>query len=299
MNRQPTTLRQPHRRRVSGLALTGAALVLLGTVCGQLTGLDRSAWRAVFAPGPADLDQALSAIAGSLALVFSVWLLGAVLLSLLAALNSRPSGIGTATNHAAGLIAPKILRHGVAALLGIAIVASPTIAQAVPTQAEDGPAVLKTLSSQAVSRSAGLLSPAWAPLDASPRPTTSGPPAHLAHGRVDLSPGWAPERPARPARSSSSGRHLATATAPNRRPGVDVDDAVVVRRGDTLWSIAARHLGNGATDGEIAEEWPQWFTANRALIGNDPDRLRPGERLRPPGSAPSTRSQPGRPGPAR
>jgi nucleoid-associated protein YgaU len=54
---------------------------------------------------------------------------------------------------------------------------------------------------------------------------------------------------------------------------------VVVRRGDTLWSIAARHLGPGATDAEIAEQWPRWWQANRGQIGDDPDLLLPGQVL--------------------
>jgi resuscitation-promoting factor RpfA len=62
----------------------------------------------------------------------------------------------------------------------------------------------------------------------------------------------------------------------------DADDDVVVRRGDTLWDIAARHLDPGATDAEIALDWPRWFSANRSTLGSDPDRLYPGQRLRPP-----------------
>jgi nucleoid-associated protein YgaU len=61
----------------------------------------------------------------------------------------------------------------------------------------------------------------------------------------------------------------------------------VVRRGDTLWDIAARQLGTTATDGEIAAEWPHWFSANRATIGSDPDHLVPGERLRAPSQRPN------------
>ena len=67
-----------------------------------------------------------------------------------------------------------------------------------------------------------------------------------------------------------------------RRTRVDQDGEIVVRRGDTLWSLAERHLGPGVTDGEIVAEWPRWFAANRAVIGSDPDLLLPGERLRPP-----------------
>ena len=53
----------------------------------------------------------------------------------------------------------------------------------------------------------------------------------------------------------------------------------MVHRGDTLWSIAAMHLGPGATDGEIAAAWPQWHAANRTVIGNDPDLVLPGQIL--------------------
>jgi nucleoid-associated protein YgaU len=57
---------------------------------------------------------------------------------------------------------------------------------------------------------------------------------------------------------------------------------VVVKGGDTLWSIAARHLGSTAGGAAIAEEWPRWYAANRAVIGDDPDLILPGTILRPP-----------------
>jgi nucleoid-associated protein YgaU len=59
-------------------------------------------------------------------------------------------------------------------------------------------------------------------------------------------------------------------------------ETVTVRRGDSLWSIAARHLGAGATDAEIAVAWPAWHTLNADLIGDDPDLIHPGLRLRVP-----------------
>ena len=55
-----------------------------------------------------------------------------------------------------------------------------------------------------------------------------------------------------------------------------------MQRGDTLWSIAARHLGPDASDAEIARAWPAWFEANRGVVGDDPDLLRPGQVLRAP-----------------
>ena len=72
----------------------------------------------------------------------------------------------------------------------------------------------------------------------------------------------------------------------------------MVRRGDTLWAIARQHLGPGATDAEVAQEWPRWHHANRAVIGPDPDRLLPGMVLQRPGTrrgAPVTGPGQGRP----
>ncbi|MDQ3165733.1 MAG: LysM peptidoglycan-binding domain-containing protein [Actinomycetota bacterium] len=58
---------------------------------------------------------------------------------------------------------------------------------------------------------------------------------------------------------------------------------VVVRPGDTLWSIAARRLGSHPEPGAVARAWPKWYTANRSVIGPDPDLIHPGIELRPPG----------------
>jgi nucleoid-associated protein YgaU len=70
--------------------------------------------------------------------------------------------------------------------------------------------------------------------------------------------------------------------APAPRTSSVPDDVVTVRRGDSLWSLAARHLGPGASDREIALTWPQWYAANAELIGPDPNLIRPGQQLRIP-----------------
>ena len=82
-----------------------------------------------------------------------------------------------------------------------------------------------------------------------------------------------------------------TSLAPKQRPSTDVGlvsagarddepvDHVVVHRGDTLWDITARHLGEQATDQDVAEQWPLWYAANRDVIGDDPHLLRPGQQL--------------------
>ncbi|GMA88466.1 hypothetical protein GCM10025868_37160 [Angustibacter aerolatus] len=60
---------------------------------------------------------------------------------------------------------------------------------------------------------------------------------------------------------------------------------MVVRRGDSLWAVAARHLGRGADDVEVLHAWPRWWHTNRDVIGDDPDRLQPGTVLRVPSGA--------------
>ena len=54
---------------------------------------------------------------------------------------------------------------------------------------------------------------------------------------------------------------------------------VVVLAGDSLWSIAARHLGPAADATEVAAAWPRWWEANRSVVGDDPHLLLPGQRL--------------------
>jgi nucleoid-associated protein YgaU len=62
---------------------------------------------------------------------------------------------------------------------------------------------------------------------------------------------------------------------------------VLVRPGDSLWSLATRDLPAGSPAPLVAERWHAIYAANRSLIGPDPDVLVPGQRLRLPGKDPS------------
>lgn len=68
---------------------------------------------------------------------------------------------------------------------------------------------------------------------------------------------------------------------PHTRPPVRADDRepasarVTVAPGDTLWGLAAEHLGR-------AERWPEIYALNRAVVGADPDLIQPATRLRMP-----------------
>jgi nucleoid-associated protein YgaU len=62
------------------------------------------------------------------------------------------------------------------------------------------------------------------------------------------------------------------------------EGAVVVRAGDSLWSLAAARLPASAGPGEVEEAWRAVYAANREEIGADPGLIRPGQRLRLPGT---------------
>ena len=87
-------------------------------------------------------------------------------------------------------------------------------------------------------------------------------------------PGWVPEKPSRTDQVARDCAPLVTG-----KPVADDSGEVVVHRGDTLWSIAAAHLGPHADAQAIAAEWPHWYAANRDVIGDDPDLLDVGTRL--------------------
>ncbi|MEU4196350.1 LysM peptidoglycan-binding domain-containing protein [Kribbella sp. NPDC026611] len=94
-------------------------------------------------------------------------------------------------------------------------------------------------------------------------------------------------------RPGGRGRRVGVPDRPAEGAGVRYTDLrsgvpgrVVVREGDSLWAIAARELGPGASNAEIAARWPDWYAVNRRLIGPDPELILPGQVLRvPPVSA--------------
>ena len=81
-------------------------------------------------------------------------------------------------------------------------------------------------------------------------------------------------------RQRAQGQVRLVTAAPRREVGGE--DTVTVRRGDSLWSLAAERLGPGASDARIAAEWPRWYAVNHNVIGPDPAVIHPGQQLRPP-----------------
>ncbi len=58
--------------------------------------------------------------------------------------------------------------------------------------------------------------------------------------------------------------------------------AHLVREGESLWTIAADHLPARADSDDVARAVRRWHAANRSVLGDDPDLIHPGQRLRPP-----------------
>lgn len=113
--------------------------------------------------------------------------------------------------------------------------------------------------------------------------TESAPPIAALPGPIVGHPTLSNPRP--PIRRVSSGAHLpptlpgpvaaqpastggATVPVPTPHPA----EQYTVQRGDTLWGIAQRFLGNGA-------DWRELYNWNRSVVGGNPNLIYPGETL--------------------
>ena len=253
------TERTVRRRRVV-LAVGGlllgyllVAAVLLWGTSGALTAVD--------AAGPAEPGAVVALAAAVAAWVVLTWLTVATSAALVTA---AMAGVGSRAHALALALAPGAARRIVSAALGLAIVGAP-VAAALPADA--GVAGVLTAADRSDHPGRQLDLPATPVPD---RPAATVP------------AGWTPDRPVpthrRSARAEAASRLVTGPARAERR----VADEVVVRRGDSLWDIAARHLGPDASAADVAVEWPRWHHANRDVIGADPDLLIPGQRLVPP-----------------
>ena len=91
----------------------------------------------------------------------------------------------------------------------------------------------------------------------------------------------APPKPAaapRPAAPPAGGVRPAGVTPTAARPAAPAATSYTVAKGDSLSKIAKKHLGD-------ANAWRKIYEANRAVIGDDPDKIFPGQKLNLPGGA--------------
>ena len=254
--------------------LTLAVAALLAT---WLWSVVTAAGHAAAVGAPLRPDEVLASVVATAALAGTSWLALGVLLELTSLV---PGVVGRTATRVADAVTPALVRRAAGALLGIGLVAG-----VAPGAAVAAPAAMVAVGSPlpdpafapAAAPTAPLPDPGWMP----PPGATSGAGPAVPHADAAIGAGWVPSRPV--VRAQPDLRVLSPAT----RPGADREGPtqVVVHRGDSLWAIAARHLGRDASDAEIAHAWPAWFEANRRVIGDDPDVLRPGQVLRPPEEA--------------
>lgn len=260
-----------------GLGVSAAALALFVTVV-------RQAPAPQVAPRP---DDVLLVLLGWVGLLLAGWL---ALGSLLAVAALLPGTAGRAAARMGDRITPVAVRKVLALALG-ASVGSMALPPVLVSVAGSGPLARGTDPEAAPAAGAVPIdrTPGFTPSELTPGfvPTVAHPPSTPASGVLMLPdgpgyvptprPGYVPTAP--PAVHDADRSRL---LAPTPRAMTAADDLVPVRRGDSLWSIAARHLGPTATDAEVAWEWPRWYAANRDVVGEDPDLLTPGQLLRPP-----------------
>jgi len=216
------------------------------------------------------LDQILGVAAAAAGLAVTAWWVLSLLVALIAAALDKSGRRQAAA--ATGRFCPPHLRRLALTLLAVHLVTAPAAHAAEPNS---GPGWAPT---------ATVAVPAWGPAgsaaDASAmsdggagdaRNTEAPQPGGLEPqwrpGPLTLEPGLLMARPVR------------ADQVPARAPDV------TVLAGDTLWDIAARQLGPDASDVEVALQWPRWYEANKAAIGDNPDVLLPGQILRPPAAA--------------
>jgi LysM domain len=248
-----------HRARRAGASATLAALPV--AAAGALAWAADGLLGAARAPGPVAVDRLVAlGAAGACGLMLAAATLGAAL-TLLVALAGR---VGNASQRGRCRRAPHRQALGPADLTaGLAGSFTPALVRRLAGVAL-GVSLVGAAAGTANATSAAQVPPRSAVAAAfrSGVPDADGHPGPGA----SLAPGWSLDRPSSPRPASTS------------RPG----GVFVVRRGDTLWDIAAQALGHQATAREVAHAWPRWHHANRRTIGANPDLLMPGQRLREP-----------------
>jgi hypothetical protein len=173
-------------------------------------------------------------------------------------------------------LSPRVLRPVLVSVLGLSLgLAAAGTASAAPTTASAAATPLHSTGSP-------LPSPGWA---VPGRVDGQAPSRAVDRSDTAPAPGWVATAPRTPSTRPADVALVAGQPArPQPGRGHDARE-VVVRRGDCLWTLAARQLGPDASDAQVSAQWHRWWATNEAAIGRDPDRLDPGTRLLVPARA--------------
>ncbi|WP_186760472.1 LysM peptidoglycan-binding domain-containing protein [Arthrobacter alpinus] len=243
------------RQTGADLAMTAATLCLGGSLIFAGRSMLQRRLSGIRANGPLELDEVLGAVAAGTGIAVALWWALALGGAVVAALAEHRGAPTLAARTAA--LSPVFMRRLVAAVVGLNLLGAPMALATVPGAAPDTQQRLgATVSSTLLPGTAAgddAINPAWTPSSPGVDP-----------GPVVPAPTRSP--PGTPGQER------------NGTPGKEV----VVQKGDSLWSIVATTLGPYATDVEVALTWPQWYRANRAVIGEDPNHILPGQILHAP-----------------
>ncbi|MEP7191601.1 MAG: hypothetical protein ABI903_01910 [Actinomycetota bacterium] len=278
-------------RPVAAITLAGTSLIAAAALGSIFLRTSLDAWATVVAPGPAGPADGILLMTGLGGTFLSLWLgLGMTL----SALSALPGELGLLCRRLAGRVAPVAVRKVVAFLLGTtltaALVPGTAIAGIGPETAR-GAVVATAYEARPPTTSAVAIAAPDAPFRFV-NGASAGHPAIAAQEVSVVSGPAVPARHAAPALLESTDAAPSPRWSPERavsrlRPAPRADSdagtsTVVVLRGDTLWSIAARHLGPAAGAAAIEVEWHRWLATNRDVIGDDADLILPGQLLTPP-----------------
>jgi hypothetical protein len=223
------------------------------------------------ATSSADVTAPLVTAVALAAWTCSTWLLLVVVVTFGARL---PGAAGRAAHRFLLHVAPTSVRSLVRAAVGAGVAASVLAGPALAYADGTPPQASSSSYEWPGGASAQPVIPVPASLDW---------PGASPHATPNATPSTTPTATPRATPRATPGAVRAPASRPRHAPlHLATRGGVVVQTGDSLWEIAARDLAAGASDAQVAQAWPRWWSANRVLIGDDPSLIHPGDLLIPP-----------------
>ncbi|PYI69264.1 hypothetical protein CVV68_02325 [Arthrobacter livingstonensis] len=268
------------RQAVADAAMTAAILFLGASLVFAGGDLLRRRTGGIRPAGTLELAEVVGAAAAGIGVAVALWWFAALVCAFISGVAQLHGRHRLATVTAAG--APAFMRRLVAVVLGLNLMASPMAMAAGPGGGTIDPlwhAATVAASPLGVEQAPGTVQ---APPRIAVQAQVADRAAARAHESPPVNPEWTPQGPA-----VDPGPLARPELRPSARQGpshsaADDDGEVVVQGGDSLWSIVASALGPYATDVEVAQAWPEWYRANRSVIGSDPNIILPGQVLHAP-----------------
>lgn len=263
-----------NRQTRSDLAMSAAVLILGASLVYSGFSLLRLRWHTLGSARHLDLPELLAVGAAGAGIALMFWWLFALACALLSVAAQQLGSARVAS--VSGALAPAFMRRVVTAVLGLNLVTAP-MAHGSQVPAVDPLWHAQTVAVAAVPAPTGdplppaaaeAVAPQWVPRTA------------------ETSPGLLARPESRDAEDATGAGGASQAPASGVPGNIGAESRsgpdVVVKTGDSLWSIVAAALGPYAGDVDVARSWPDWYRANRDTIGADPNIILPGQILHAP-----------------